>query len=112
MQVFTNIMNKTTFKTFFKKQTTEKLVCESHHIDTGFFSELCDHIEQKFKIDVTHPDSVSVNKVNVEDLRREANEYMDNLHHYINNTTEEAFMKLLKCETSHDFMVHLLSYAM
>lgn len=102
-------MNNTTFKTFFKKQLTEKLISESHHIDTAFFNELCEHIEQKFNIDVTHPDSVGAHKVKIEDLRKEANEYMDSLHYHINDTTEEAFMKLLNCETSHEFMIRLLS---
>lgn len=105
-----NTMNKSTFKTFFKKQITKTPICESHHVDTAFFNELCDHIEQKFNIDVTHPDSVGVHKVKIEDLRKKANEYMDNLHHYINDTTEEAFMRLLSCETSHEFMIRLLSY--
>jgi hypothetical protein len=105
-------MNNTTFKTFFKKQITGKLIYESHHIDTAFFNELCDRIEQKFNIDVTHPDSVSLHKVQIEDLRKEANMYMDSLHHYINDTTEEAFMKLLNCETPHEFMIRLLSNTM
>ena len=100
--------NNTNFKTFFKKQTTEALVCESHHVDITFFNELCHHLEQKFKIDVTHPDSIGAHNVNIEDLREEANNFTDEQHH-INSATEEELVKILDCETSHEFMIRLLS---
>jgi hypothetical protein len=101
MKKYTNI----TFKDFLNNPK-DTIINEGYYIDTHFFTELCDYLERKFHIDVTHPESIELEKIDLVKLRNEANLFADK--HHLNDATEEELVKILDTDTAHDFMIRLL----